>query len=289
MISIARTSRCIAATALLGLAALAAPEAAAQYAVGDTPRGAEGVGIDDKRGAQIPLDLEFTNERGETVELAEYFKPDKPVILTLNYYRCPMLCTLTLNGMVNGLNEVEMSAGEAFEILTVSFDPSEEHQLAAAKKKAYLTQYKRPSAAEGWHFLVGSQASIDALTDAVGFKYNFVESTGEWAHTSTIIFCTPDGRVSLYMDDVVFKPQDLRFALVEASEGGIGSALDSFALFMCFQYDPEAGGYKVVAWKVMRSGGLLTLMVLLGGLALLWHKDLRSRMEVRQMEGGVHP
>jgi protein SCO1/2 len=257
-----------------------AADAPAQF-TSDTPvPEMEGVGIDDRRGEVVPRDLQFTDHEGRTVEIGDYLGSGQPVILTLNYYRCPMLCNLILNGMIDGLNDVEWSVGEEFRILTVSFNPEEGHELAEVKRRAYLTQYRRPSAPEGWDFLVGSQESIDALMEAVGYRVRYDEKTGEYAHPSTIIFLTPEGRVSLYMDDVMFDPRDLRLALVEASRGAIGSPLDQFALFVCFQYDPESNSYRPVAWKIMRSGGLLTLLLLASGLGILWYRDLRHREQV---------
>lgn len=261
----------------LAATAVARPAAAQGFAADRVPAEFNGVGVVDRRGEQVPLDLEFTDEQGRAVRLGEYFRPGRPVILTLNYYGCPQLCTLILNGLVDGLNGIDWSAGSEFELVTVSFDPEEGPGLAEVKKRAYLTQYDRETAAAGWHFLTGTTASIDALLDATGYGVRKDERTGEYAHPSTIIFLTPDGTISLYMDDVVYEPRDLRLALVEASEGGIGSALDQIALFMCFQYDPDAGSYRVVAWKVMRSGGMLTLMLLVSGLGLLWRRELRAR------------
>jgi protein SCO1/2 len=268
-----RTTSTVAAILCAGMTA----GVRAQFNSAQTPPEMEGVGITDRRGEAVPLDLEFTDDTGRTVRLAEYFEPGKPVILTLNYYRCPMLCNLILNGLVDGLNGLDWSVGEEFTLLTVSFDPTEKSELAEVKKRAYLTQYTRPSARDGWHFLVGSAESVDALTEAVGYGLRYDEKTGEYAHPSTIIFLTPKGVISLYMDDVMYEPRDLRLALVEASQGAIGSPLDQIALFVCFQYDPESNSYQPVAWKIMRSGGLLTLLTLASGLGFLWYRDLRQR------------
>jgi protein SCO1/2 len=243
-----------------------------------------GVGINDRRGEQVDLDLEFTDESSSRVKLREYFGAGRPVILTLVYYECPMLCNLILNALVDGLEEVEWSAGREFEIVTVSFNPEEGPKLADVKKRAYLTQYHRPTAAQGWHFLTGEEENIRALADTVGFSYRKDEKTGEYAHPSTITFLTPDGRVSMYMDDLVFRGRDLRLALVEASQGRIGSALDQIALFVCFQYDPESNSYVPAAWKIMRSGALLTLLVVVCGLGVLWLREARGRREVA---GGI--
>lgn len=241
----------------------------------ELPPELEGVGIVERLGEHVPLQLDFVDEKGNSVTLAELFHQDRPVILTLNYYRCPMLCSLTLNGLVNGLNEIDWSAGADFDIVTLSIAPEEGPELADVKKRAYLTQYDRETAAEGWHFLTGRKENIEALAKAVGFGYRKVEKKNEYAHTSSIIFVTPDGRISRYMNDVQFEAKDLRLALVEASEGAIGSPMDKFLLFMCYHYDPEAGGYALAASKMMRLGGMLTIVAIGAGILLLWRRGPR--------------
>jgi protein SCO1/2 len=183
------------------------------------------------------------------------------------------LCTLTLNGLVDGLNRIEWTAGKEFDIVTVSIDPKEGTELADVKKRAYLTQYQRESVKDGWHFHTGTQENIDKLTSAVGFKYNYVESTGEFVHPPTIMFLTPDGRVSLYMDDVIFQPRDLRLALVDASQGTIGAPLEKLLLFTCFQYDAESGSFVPAAWKIMRTGGVITVVAMALGGIILWRRS----------------
>jgi len=229
----------------------------------------EGVGIVQKLDEIVPSDLAFTNSKGEPVTIADFMGGEQPFILTLNYYRCPMLCSLTLNGMIDGLRELDWSAGEQFQIVTVSIDPEEGSELAAQKKKAYLSQYDRESAVEGWSFLTGEQDQITQLADAVGFGYRYDDNTGEYAHSSSIIFVTPEGRISRYMNDVSFKPRDLRLALVESSEGRIGSAMDTLLLFNCFQWDPESNSYIASAWKIMRLGGVVTVILVVFGLFVL--------------------
>ena len=229
----------------------------------------EGVGIVQKLDEIVPSDLAFTNSKGEPVTIADFMGGEQPFILTLNYYRCPMLCSLTLNGMIDGLRELDWSAGEQFQIVTVSIDPEEGSELASQKKKAYLSQYDRESAVEGWSFLTGEQDQITQLAEAVGFGYRYDDNTGEYAHSSSIIFVTPEGRISRYMNDVSFKPRDLRLALVESSEGRIGSAMDTLLLFNCFQWDPESNSYIASAWKIMRLGGVLTVILVVFGLFVL--------------------
>ena len=238
----------------------------------------EGVGITEHLDEQIPLDLVFTDEFGYDVTLGQYFDGDKPIIITLNYYRCPMLCSLTLNGLTAGLEQMEWSLGDKFDIITVSINPNEGPELAMTNKTGYLDHYNREGSEKGWHFLTGNQDNITELADALGFGYVFDDKTGEYLHTASIMFMTPDGRISKYMNDVQFKGQDLRFALIEASEGRIGTAIDRLLLFNCFQYDPESNSYTPTAWKLMRSGAVLMLVVLGGGLAILgWSTPERLR------------
>ena len=236
----------------------------------------EGVGITQKLDQYVPRDVRFLNEKGEPVVFEEYLGRDKPLILTLNYYRCPMLCSLTLNGMLDGLKELDWSAGKEFDIVTVSINPDEGPDLARNKKSSYLSEYGRDSAAEGWHFLTGEEEDIKRLADGVGFGYRYDEVSGEYAHTASIIFITPEGRISLYMNDVLFKPRDLRLALVESSEGRIGSPLDTLLLFNCFQWDPDRNSYIADAWKIMRLGGVLTVVLVAGGLLVLGYRSKYS-------------
>ena len=229
----------------------------------------EGVGITEHLDERIPLELTFVDEDGNVIVLGQYFNNDKPIILTLNYYKCPMLCSLTLNGLTAGLEEMEWTLGDEFEIVTLSINPDEKAPLAKKNQEGYLGHYDREGAEEGWHFLTGEQKNITKLADALGFGYVFDSNTGEFHHTASVVFITPDGRISKYMNDVQFRGQDLRFALIEASEGKIGTTLDKLLLFNCFQYDPDSNSYTPVAWKLMRTGGVLMLVVLGGGLAVL--------------------
>jgi len=239
----------------------------------------EGVGITEHLDEQVPLDLLFVDEYGNDVMLSTFFDGEKPIILTLNYYRCPMLCSLTLNGLTTGMKEMEWTIGDEFDVITVSINPDEDAQLAMTNKNAYVSHYAREGADRGWHFLTGEQENITKLADALGFGYVFDEQSGEFLHTASIMFITPDGRISKYMNDVRFAGQDLRFALIEASEGRIGSALDKLLLFNCFQYDPERNSYTPSAWKLMRMGGVLMLIVLVAGLAVLgWTTPERLRI-----------
>ena len=247
----------------------------AQSFYDQVPEEMEGVEVTQRLNEQVPFDVEFTNEYGETVTFGDYFADGRPVLLTLNYYTCPQLCHLTLNGLIEGLKELEWSAGEEFNIVTVSINPNEKPDQALAFKNRYAGMYGRETAAEGWAFLTGTEENIQKLADAVGFGFRYDERSGEYAHPSSIQFITPTGRIAQYMGGVMFRGQDLRFALVEASQGSIGSPMNRFLLFTCFQYDPRTNTYAPVAWKVMRSGALLTLTVMALGLTLLWWRGSR--------------
>ena len=278
MMWLERTTRFMLVTAIAATSAIVcSPEATAQRLADELPPELEGVGIVQRLDENVPMDLAFTNSVGKPVRLEELVRDGRPAILTLNYYRCPMLCSLTLNGMVDGLRDMKWSAGEEFDIITVSINPEEGPELAAQNKTGYLSSYGREGAEDGWHFLVGESDQIETLADAVGFGYRFDEESGEYAHTASIIFLTPEGRISKYMNDVRFNPRDLRFALVEASGGGIGSPIDTMLLFNCFQWDPERGSYVPNAWKIMRLGGILTIIILVVGILVLSAKGPRGR------------
>jgi protein SCO1 len=240
------------------------------------PKELEGVGIVEHLDGSIPLDLKFTDETGREVTLRDYFNKDRPVVLTLVYYSCPMLCTLVLNGMVDAMKQIDMTPGQEFEIVTVSFDPTETATLAKFKKQNYLNEYGRPEAAAGWHFLVGGQEEIRALTSAVGFGYRWNEESKQFVHQAAIYVLTPDGRLSRYLYGVMFEPRTLKLSLLEAGKGKIGSTLDQIVLY-CFHYDATSGKYAPAAVKIMQAGGLLTVVILGSVLSALWMRDRRRR------------
>jgi protein SCO1/2 len=242
----------------------------------DVPPELVGVGVDEKLGEMVPLDAEFRDEAGVRVTFRELLADGKPTIVTPVFYNCPMLCTQVLNGLTDGMSKLEWSAGEEFNIITYSFNPEETPKLAAAKRDIYLGFYERPSARQGWRFLTGSPESVNAMNDALGIRTRRTED-GLYAHTAAIVFITPQGRIARYMNDVMFKERDLRFALVEASEGTIGSPMDQFLLMMCYQYNPDKNSFTPSAWKIMRGGGALTAVLLAGGLSFMWLRDFRRR------------
>jgi protein SCO1 len=253
--------------------AAAAPAPALKDRAEALPPELRGVGVDEHLNAELPLDLEFTDHTGAKVKLGQYFDGRRPVILTMNYYRCPMLCGLQLNSLLDTLHQLDWVAGEQFQIVTVSFDPLETHQVAALKRQNYLQQYGRPAAANGWQFLTGRKASIDKLLDTTGFRVRWNEETREWMHVAALVICTPDGHISRYLVDIVYQPRTLRLSLVEASEGKIGSALDHVLLF-CYHYDGQ-GGYALAAMNLVRAGGVLTLVFVGTLLAVLWRRERR--------------
>jgi protein SCO1/2 len=236
----------------------------------------EGVGITEHLNDQVPLDLTFVDEHGETVKLSKYFSGKRPVILTLNYYNCPMLCTLQINGMVEALKEINLDPGNQYEIVTVSVNPAETPELAKAKKENYLEMFERPSAAKGWHFLTGEQENITKLADAVGFGYKKNEQTGEFMHVAALMICTPKGKLSRYIYGVQMEPNTMRLSLLEAAEGKFGSTIDRIILY-CYQYNPEEGSYALAAMNVMRAGGVLTALILGSVLAGFWLRERRRK------------
>jgi len=241
----------------------------------DLPKELVGVDIIENLDRTLPLDTVFTDDAGRTIALRDLFDGERPVLLQMGYFRCPMLCNLVLNGMVKALGEVDWNAGDKFRVVSVSVNPEERHELAAAKKQGYLVEYARPGVSDGWHFLVGPEASSRALADAVGFGFR-PQPDGEIAHAAAIFVITPDGRVSRYLYGTKYDPSNLRLALLEASEGRIGSSWDRFILW-CHVYDPDAGGYVLFAMRLMQLGWVVTLLVLGVGVGGMWWREWRSR------------
>ena len=236
------------------------------------------IAVEEHLEAALPLTLPFVDESGKPVTLATYLAPKRPLILTLNYYRCPMLCTLELNGLVEGLSKLPWTIGKEFDVVTVSIDPKEAPALARSKKQSYLAEYDRSEGASGWHFLTGPQDSIDALTETVGFEYAYDPQTDQYAHAAVILLVTPEGRVSRYLYGVRYEPRQLTLALTEASEGKIGSAWERFLLY-CYHYDSRQGRYSLAALKLMRVGGVATVLIFGAALSSLWLKERRKPAE----------
>ena len=231
----------------------------------------QNVGIEQRLDAQVPPDLAFLDETGKPVKLGDYFGK-KPLILNLVYYNCTMLCGEALAGLSSAMRLVKFDVGNEFDVVTVSFDPRETPEMAAAKKIDYVKRYGRPNAAAGWHFLTGKPDSIDALTKAVGFQYQYDAKSNQYAHATAIMVLTPQGRISRYFYGVDFPPKDLRMGLVEASQGKIGNAVDAVLLY-CYHYDPQTGKYGAMVANILRLAAAATILLLGGLIFILWRLD----------------
>ncbi len=234
--------------------------------IGVRPELLKQVGVDQKLNDEIPLNLAFRDEHGRPVELAQFFG-SKPVILTLVYYNCPMLCTQVLNGLDRSLEVLPLEIGKDFNVVTVSIDPTDRPVVAEAKQAMYAGMYRRPGAQYGWHFLTGDEPQIKQLADSVGFRYAYDPDSKQYAHASAIMLLTPAGKISRYFYGVSYPERDLRLGLVEASQGKIGSPVDAILLF-CYHYDPHTGKYGLLISRVLQLGGILTVLV--GGIFLVF-------------------
>ena len=218
--------------------------------------------IEERLGEKLPLDLTFIDENGESVTLGDVVNGELPVLIAPVYYRCPQLCTLVLNGMVDGLDEVQFQPGKDYRLLSFTFAEGEDYELSAAKRSAYLTRFPSADVDGGWTFFAGAEGddtNAKALCSAIGFGYTYHEPSGEYIHPACVAFISPDGFITRYMNDVAFPPKDLRLAIVEAGNGKVGRPLDKFLLFTCFAYNADNAGYSVSVMKLMRSGGILTV------------------------------
>ena len=240
----------------------------------------ENVGIEQHLDAQLSPDLTFRDDTGKTVKLGDYFG-HKPLILNLVYYNCTMLCGEALAGLSSAMRLIKFDVGNEFDVVTVSFDPRETPDIAAAKKLDYVKRYGRPNAAAGWHFLTGQPESINALTKAVGFQYQYDAKSNQYAHATAIMVLTPQGRISRYFYGVDFPPKDLRMGLVEASQGKIGNAVDAVLLY-CYHYDPQTGKYGAMVANILRLTAAATILLLGGLLFILWRLDLSVSRRVPQ-------
>jgi len=236
------------------------------------------INVEEYLGAKIPLDLTFLNEEGATVKLKDYFTPEKPVLLTLAYYECPMLCTLVLNGLNQAMQTLDWQPGDKFQMVTVSIDPGETPELALKKKRAYVSGYDSALVQTGWAFLVGEQKMITQLATAVGFNYFYDAKRDEYAHPAVSIVLSGEGTISRYLYGIDQTPRDLKLALLEASEGKIGNTLERFILY-CYAYDPQSESYALFASNLMRIGGIVTVILLGGMLGLFWYREYRQRRE----------
>ena len=273
------TLRTFAAFALALLVLSGADGARAQAVPSNTgqssatlPPALRNVGFDPALNAQMPLETSFTDESGQPVKFGQYFGHNKPVVLALVYYGCPMLCNQVEQGVVGSLKMLSFNPGTDYEVVFVSFDPRESAEMAAQKKTSTLSHFGRPQTAAGWHFLTGTKDSIDAITQAANFRYSFDERTNIFAHASGIMLLTPDGRISRYFYGVEYPSRDVRLGLVDASAGKIGTPIDHLLLY-CFQYDPSTARYSATILRIIRIGGLFTIFTIVAGILIFRRRD----------------
>jgi protein SCO1 len=245
-----------------------------------TPPAMEGVGIRPQLQALLPMNTTFRDESGKTVQIGDYFKSGRPVILNLMFFRCTALCNPALRELTSALAQMppDWTAGGKFDVLTVSFDPLEDPSLAAGKKKSVMAAYDRPGAEAGWHFLTGDEKNIKALTDSVGFYYRWSDQTNQFAHDVAQIVISPEGKVTHYLRSLTYDPTTIRLALIDSAAGKIGSVSDRFALFACYGFDPVTGKYQVIAFKLVRFAGAAAIMLtvaLVGMLVLVARRRRR--------------
>lgn len=225
------------------------------------PEALKKVGIEQKLGAQLPLETEFKDESGQVVKLSSFFNTGRPVIVAFVYYECPMLCNQVLNGLTGSLKGISFDAGKEFDVVAISFDAREfdKPDLAKNKKASYLERYGRPGTEKGWHFLTGTQESIDIATSAAGFSYKWDEKSNQFAHAAAIMVATPDGKLSKYFYGIDYSPKDVKFGIMESGQNRVGNAAEQLLLY-CYHYDPATGKYGLAILRVMRLGGVLTLI-----------------------------
>lgn len=255
-----------------------APDAVAAPAAGHSQYGEEvfeKVGFDQHLGAALPLELPFNDERGASGALGRHFGA-RPVVLVLAYYGCPNLCSAVLQASTRALGQSGLQAGSDYEAVVVSIDPGERPGLAAHRKAAYLAGFGDADAAGGWHFLTGDAAAIERLAERVGFRYVYDSRLDQYAHPAGIVVATPEGRIARYLFGVQFNPRDLRLALVEAADGGIGNPVDRL-LLLCYGYDPDTGGYGLLVMNVLRAGGTATALLIAGAILLMTRREKRRK------------
>jgi protein SCO1/2 len=263
--------------ALLTTAALAAAQGSMRLdrslPSNEAPNILKGVTLDGHMNAQLPLDLTFRDETGRTIRLGDLFQAGRPVILAPAYYECPMLCTQVLNSLTTALRVVTLNPGKDFEVVVVSFDPKEPFGLARDKKAAYMAQYKRPGTEGGFHFLTGDQTSIAPLLETIGYKYHYDPAIDQYAHPAAIVVLTPDGRISKYFQGIDYSARDVRFALIEASQGRVGSVFERTVITWCYHYDPTTGTYGLLTIRLVQAGGILTVLGMLVFWTVMWRRE----------------
>ena len=253
---------------------------------GQLPEIYDGAGLEEHLGEVLPLDVTLQDETGQNVALAALIPDDRPVLLNFVYYDCPMLCSILLDGLTNALEQMEWTPGVEFEVITVSFAQGEGPEHAARQKEKFAQRLGREAALSGWHFMTGDSTNIHRLTTAAGFQFKWVEAQQEYVHPAAIMFVSPDGKITRYLHGLQFNPRDVRTALVEASEGRIGSPLDQVILY-CFRYDPDAGSYVPYAANIMKLGGFLTVILLGGVLFIFWRRESRRLTDPQTAHAAV--
>lgn len=238
----------------------------------DLPGALRGVGVDEQLGSLLPSEARFLNSDGQEVTIGQYLDNDRPLLINFIYHNCPMLCSITLDALGMTLSDMDWTPGEEFDVLSVSFGAGETSEMAARAKLRMISKLDREGAVDGWHFLVGDSTNIALLTQSVGYSFKWVASTQEYAHPAALIFAGPDGTVTRYLHGLDLPAKDVRKALVEASEGTVGSAVDQILMY-CFQYDPNSNSYVIHATNLMKLGGMLTLIVIGIGLFLFWRRE----------------
>jgi protein SCO1 len=235
------------------------------------------VTFSQRLGEKLPLDAKFKDESGRDVVLGKYFGK-KPVVLAFVYFQCPMLCPLVMNGISSALTVVPFTAGREFDVVLISFDHRDTPEAANAKKRAHLQHWAVPETADGWHFLTGTEPEIQRVTSAAGFTYQWDEESQQFAHVSGVLVTTPDGRLSRYFYGVEFSPKDLRLAIVDSSQGRLGSVVEELLLY-CFHYDPSSGKYGAAFMNIMRLGGVLTFGLIVSFVVLMRWRESRHVAE----------
>jgi protein SCO1/2 len=245
-------------------------------ALAGPPPPIDAIGVDEKLGGQIPLDAAFRDSLGNPVDLGDYVTGDVPVLLTLNYTNCPQLCSVLLEGLVEVLKELAWTAGQGqFRVVTLSIDPKETPDAAAAAKARYIAAYGRPEAATGWHFLVGDEGSIRTVADAVGFRYAYDAEADQYLHPAAVVVVSPKGVITRYLMGVLYDERTLRLSLSEASEGRVGSPSDQVAL-LCYRYDPKTGRYVLAAYRLLNVVSVAAVIALAALLTVLWRRERRA-------------
>lgn len=239
------------------------------------PREAEEVTVEEHLGEMLPLDIELTDHEGRKVLLGDYFNKGRPVIISLVYYGCPMLCGLVLNGKINGLAQVDdLQPGRDYEIVTVTIDPKEGTDLAKDSHETMLERFKHEGA-ESWSFHTATEEEVKRLADALGFQYRWDERGKQWVHAAVIFFASPEGKITRYLYGIEFPPFDLKMAILESGQGKVGNTLQKL-LLLCFHYDSESQGYKI-AQNTMKVGATITMAVVFGFLAVMWRRSENRR------------